>query len=322
MKSFARTLVLVALLPLVGGGCFRIGPRIVKAPQPARVAESPQAALTEESKTLAYLGLNGGAASVTRGDKTVGGEDGLELVEGDEILVTSGSVNLVYPDTGMSELENGTRVVLLLDDGKDGGGVFAQVRLEAGKIWTRFEKLFGPDDHFSVAANGVVATVRGTAFGVSAVNGDVDVQVADSEVEVTTEQAEAASTTTAPSVPVIALAAGQGIRISARALARVDATNIRTLVRKLSESERAAAGFRFGLRRIAAERLKKPVRPIRLPIRSAIPTRYEERARILRARAMLERIFPRFSAPLRVPLDIELTPTTTPSVKGPTELLP
>ena len=66
-----------------------------------------------------------------------------------------------------------------MPDGEAGTGLGAKIILEAGKVWTRLERLLGRDETFSVESSDVVATVRGTAFGVSLIDGDVDVTVAD-----------------------------------------------------------------------------------------------------------------------------------------------
>lgn len=314
--TIRRIAIPLLVLPLLGVGCFRIGPRIAKSPQASPVATNATPATTpSDTPVLAYVDLNGGTAIVTRGSSSLPVEDGLELLQGDELDVTAGTVSLVYPNAGVSELEAGTKIAIIPDDGEGETGVFTQIRLIAGNVWTRFERVFGPTERFSVSANGVVATVRGTAFGVSVVGTEVDVQVADSEVLVTAEEEESATTST-PASNVIAIAAGQGFRATAKALTQLDPTRVKALVRKLSLTDREKRGFLFGSKKLSPERLTRPERPVRLPIRPVLKPELEARVQILRRRAMLQKLFPQFAAPLRAPIDF-IVPTTTPSVSGP-----
>jgi len=317
-----RILLPLFILALAGAGCFQIGPRIVKTP----VEKSPQSAVTSQQATtsteptaLAYVRLDGGAATIARGSTDLPAQDWTELDQGDTVMVTQGSIHLVYPDAGVSELANGTKLTIIPDDGEGETGVFAQIRLQAGSIWTRFEKVFGPSERFSVESNGVVATVRGTAFGVTAENGGVDVQVADHEVLVSTETED---DQTGSSVPqgnhIVAVVAGQGLRITAATLLKIDATSVRTAVRMLNATERATAGFLFGTTTLTPEQLRRPANPIRLQTAPVVSPDLETRIQTLRRSAMLERVFPHFAAPLRAPLENELNTTSTPSVSGPT----
>lgn len=314
--TFRRLAIPLLILPLLGGGCFRIGPRIAKSPQPSPIATQTTSTTTNsDTPVLAYVALNGGSATVTRGSSSLPVEDGLELLQGDALEVTAGTVSLVYPDSGVSELQTGTKIEIIPDDGEGETGVFTQIRLIAGDVWTRFERVFGPTERFSVAGNGVVATVRGTAFGMSVVGTDVDVQVADHEVLVTAEEEESAATST-QSANIIALSAGQGLRATAKVLTQLDATRVKALVRKLTITERGTKGFQFGSKRLLQERMKRPLRPVRLPIRPVVKPELEARIQILRRRAMLQKLYPQFAAPLRAPIDF-IVPTTTPSVSGP-----
>ncbi len=314
----------ILILPLVGVGCFKISPRIAKAPQSPTVAESSpqQPSSAEKFPVLAYVDLQKGAATVTRGDSTVTVQDGLALQQGDEVHVIQGPVDLVYPDAGRSELATGTKFVIIPDDEEGGAGVFVQVRLEAGNIWTRFERLFGHTERFSVAASGVVATIRGTAFGVSIKGDSVDVQVANHTVQVTAEEPHSSS---APSsIPhVVELSAGQGLHITAKSLLSINTAHLAALVHRLTPTERRTKGFIFGSRRILLKRLHRPLHPVMLSGTPVVSPALEKRIEILRRAAMIERVFPKFAAPIRAPLQQKLrSPTSTaPTIQGPTGTL-
>jgi len=315
-----RLLIPLVFLAFLGSGCFGIGPRIAHAPQPTSIAQievppaPPSVPLTVSSTldampVLAYVELGTGSAEVMRGDSTFAAQDGLELVQGDELNVTRGTVLLMYPKAGMSELTVGTKIAIIPDDGVGQAGIFAQIRLYSGTIWTRFENVFGSNERFSVAANNVVATVRGTGFGVSVEGTGVDVQVADHEVQVTEEDKNGV---------VVAVEAGQGMRVTAAEMEKMDAVSVKKAIRSLSSTERAAHGFTFGLTKIPSERLQRPENSVRLQIAPKIREEIEKRIQTLRQGAMLERVFPRFATPLRMPgVDQLHVPTTAPSVNGP-----
>lgn len=320
-KIFLSVLVPSVALSMFGAGCL-----FSHKPIPTASIEEPTATSTEQpsrpavlptgqgelvnastSTNVAYVLLNGGSANVTRDGETIVAVENTELSEGDRIVVTQGTVSLVYPDTGESRLETGTDLTIVAD--ASAGGLFTELRLAAGRVWTRFDRLFGNDEHFSVAGNGVVATVRGTGFGFGLVNGDVDVQVADHEVDVAKEDAEDQPAK---------LVAGEGFRVRAEQIAQMQAAGMKTLIRALSDTERKAEGFVFGTRRIAIERLRRPARAIR-PFRSApvIRPEIDRRLQILRRAALLKA---GFTAPTRGILPSDIAPNTAvPGVNGPAQ---
>lgn len=295
-----------ALAILAGGGCFRLSPNL----SPTSGAQNQN-----DVAPLAILVLDGGHANVTRGDATESASDELELLPGDTIEVTDGTVRLVYPEAGASYLEAGSKVTVL-PDGEGQGSVFAQIELVAGGIWTRFERLLGPDEKFSVSGNGVVATVRGTAFGVELVNGSADVQVAESNVDVTVLEARKDLSLAAKA---IRLSPGQGLRIGAESLKKLEVAGAKRLVRTLGATEKAKKGFKFAVQKLPMELLKKRLTRVRLDRPLFIPVQYRDRI----DPSVLERllkfstsnIVPSFTAPTRLVSPAEIAPSTTPSTR-------
>lgn len=327
MSKHFRLLALVALLPLFGLGCMHLGPRIVRAPRPAplqNIAQAPTGQPSPEeaasSSALAYVQLNGGAAQVTRSASMLPAEETAELFSGDRITVTSGTVTLIYPDAGAAQLEQGSDVVLL-SDGTHEGGIFMQLRLTAGRIWTRFERLLGPDERYEVEANGVVATVRGTAFGMSVEADGVDVQVADHEVEIAQEASLATTTQNAMAAP-FKISAGQGLKILTRGLLPKDIRILKSAVRQLSVAERMKQGFQFGLKRLQLELLKRPLRPYKLKAPPSVPLELRPYQQMLLRRAVILQLLQStttFQAPTRAPTSGELNLlNVTPTIQGPT----
>lgn len=298
-------------LPLVFGmGCLRPRPRIVQNQAP-----SPSQDTMQSAAVLAYARLNGGSADLMRDASTASLQDGQALAEGDEIKVKSGMIELVYPDAGISQLEPGADIVLLAQtDQVREGEVAADIQLVAGSIWTRFERLLGNTERFSVTSNGIVATVRGTAFGVAAeMDGSVDIQVADHQVEVGSQQEEEVNARVKNSV---ILQTGQGIKLKAVDFRSAPAV-VRGLVRKLGPNEKGKAGFVFGSRSLKREELQKPTNAIPLLKLPALPEAYRLRIQFLHQREALRREALRFGSPTTTP---DLNPNTEPGTSGPNSL--
>jgi hypothetical protein len=305
MTSASRLIVPLLALSLLAGGCIAFGPRVVRVP------DAPTA---NHEEGIAYLHIENGAAKVTRGSTTSDAFDETELLSGDRVLVVSGDVTLVYPDAGMSKLDPGTDIVILAD-GED-GTVFTEVQLTAGTIWTRFEKLFGPNEHFSVQANGVVATVRGTAFGVSMENGSIDVQVAEHEVEVTSEALQSAKDQKHSKV---SLKAGKALRLTAREMSDQKDTGMMKKIRSLTPAEEKKAGFAFMMKKLDKKQMERPQNPSRMKGASTIPTSFQPRMDFLKEYVKTEAQERGFILPTRGVLPGEVAPTQVdPSVNGPT----
>jgi len=310
MKQVFRIIPFAALL-FVGAGCA-LFPHIVRVP-PASNSQETALNSVDQTKPIAYLQLNGGAATVTRGSETVQAQEDTELIAGDRIQVSSGDVMLVYPDAGESDLSAGADVVLT-SDGPGTGDVFTELRVVAGDVWTRFERLLGSNEHFSVEANGVVATVRGTAFGMSVQGEDVDVQVADHFVDVTAEQDE--NVATAPqAIPTMHLTNGQGFHVSKSQLKQYGMAKMAFAVRQLDKKDKQKKGFVFGTTKISSGKMKKPLKPVKLDIApAALPPDIQQRMQLLHDRLMIQMQTQGFVAPTAAP---SLSPDGTPSVSGP-----
>lgn len=292
------------MLAFVGAGCAR------GTVEPPTVASS---STQETIAPLAILQLDVGAATVTRGDETDSAPDGLELMPGDTVRVTSGTVALVYPEAGMSRLESGT-VLTLLPDGQGEGSVFTQIELSAGSIWTRLERLLGKDEKFSVSSNGVVATVRGTAFGVSAVDGEAEVDVAESGVDVNMIEARRDLRLASQGMRV---GAGEKVRVAASTLGKLDAKAKKLLVRKISDQEKKAEGFVFAMKKIDEKMLRGPASRVRMKHAMEIPDALKDRLdpkmleQILRMNTTPEFISPEYLKD-RVDLFEQLVSSTQP----------
>ncbi len=195
---------------------------------------------------------------VTRASEQTDAVNQMELYAGDDVDVVKGEARLLYPDVGLSILPEGTVITIMPGEGTNDEGFSAQIILEAGKIWTRLEHILGSDESFSVEASNVVATVRGTAFGVSFVNGDIDVSVAASQVAVTTRNALKDLKSSVQSAVMVA--AGNAIKVNPTTLQPGE--NPRSVLlknlRKVADTEKSDLYYRFVTQPLDATTLKKP----------------------------------------------------------------
>lgn len=117
------------------------------------------------------------------------------LAEGDMVKTgAQGEAEILLADGAIIRLANNTEVQInqaTLDSLWEQN---VNVSLNKGKIWFRIIKIFDDGSSWEVETPTVVATVRGTAFGVE-VSGadDVDLLVAESEVFVTEKNSRAAA---------------------------------------------------------------------------------------------------------------------------------
>ncbi len=340
----------LAFFMLFGAGCRREPPKITyvedRGSKTGNVTVSNDNEKQNESdwtepKELAILLLTPNTeATVTRGEETTEAVHQMEILAGDEIEVIKGEVQLLYPDYGVSILDQGTKLIVLPAQDADGQGLSAQIILEAGKIWTRLEKVLGTDESFSVESSDVVATVRGTAFGVSFENGQVDIKVADSQVAVTTREAMKGAVELVKKA--VYVSAGNAIKVNPQSVSASD--NPRNVLlqnlRKVSETEKKDIFYRFGTRKIDPVNLKRPdmvfkwSAPIFLndKMRERLTPDQIERLKIIQERQL--QIRPelledemrikqllinsvRFQRPLMEVIPLEETTTDTPSAIGP-----
>lgn len=154
----------------------------------------------------------------------------------------------------------------------------------------------------------MVATVRGTAFGVSSDTDGVDVQVAEHQVEVVDKNAEEKGDVAKNS---ILLQANHGLKIKTNSFGTPSA--VRRLVRSLSPAEKASIGFKFGIKRLEVERLRRPIKVVPLLKLPNLPEAFRSRVDFLHKRENIRRDVIRFGAPSTTP---DLNPGTDPSATG------
>ena len=345
----------VAILVLFGAGCGKSDPKtsvVIPADNGNQIVNQNQNTDNQvkpkqqvevgDPDILAILLLTqGSSVTVTRGKEQTDGVHQMELYAGDEVYVQTGEAQLLYPEVGLSILPQGTKLTIMPGTGQDDGAFSTWILLEAGKIWTRLEKVLGTGEGFGVESNNVVATVRGTAFRVSVENGAINVTVADSQVQVTSRQV--LSSLARAAEQAVTVSAGNAIRVKPAEITNVETVR-KTLLPKLikvPDADKKDVYYRFGLKALDLDTLKKPEQtfkwsaPINIgqTLRDRLSPEQLERLELIRDRQILIRpellqnevilretlMEPiRFQIPLREIMLLEMTTTESPSADGPT----
>jgi ferric-dicitrate binding protein FerR (iron transport regulator) len=190
MKKLAiGCLIALVLLGIAGFAAWRILPPLLNKAMNSVVNQAQNAALKQMGMSAlgsttgtAYLTDLNGDVYVTHAGQRADASQG-PVAEGDEVETASGaSATLIWPDYGRTVLDANSKLVVTQAN-KTGDNLNVKLKLNAGRIWTRLERLLGAGSGFEVRASNVVATVRGTSFGVdNRVGGNVSIQVAESHV--------------------------------------------------------------------------------------------------------------------------------------------
>lgn len=109
-----------------------------------------------------------------------------EVSTGDSVRTGDHSrAEIRWGDRGVTRLDPNTEVVL--EEAPKGDAVqtaLLRVRVEGGRVWSRMLKMIDIGEGMQVRTNDVVATIRGTAFGVAKENDHSEAAVTDSVVDV------------------------------------------------------------------------------------------------------------------------------------------
>jgi hypothetical protein len=170
MRKIAWIVALIATLAVVFWLFWRLGdlPR-----------ENPQSASLQI--------YNGIVERKTAGSQSwIQARDGETLQAGDALRTGKDSSAVVtFYDRAQIRLTPGSQIDLAAATQGDGATSFAvRIKLVSGRAWSRVLRLFSLNDIYSVAANDVVATVRGTAFDTTFQPSGASFAVLDSAIEV------------------------------------------------------------------------------------------------------------------------------------------
>jgi len=193
MKKLAIGCVIaLVVLVLAGFAAWKFLPPLINQAYHSALNQAQNAAMRQMG--MAELGSTTGTAYLTdiKGDVYVTHEGKRDdaaqgpVAEGDVIETEAGaSAALIWPDYGRTLVDENSKLTVTQANQGSGDDLNVKLKLDNGRIWTRLERLLGTGSGFDVRSSNVVATVRGTSFGVDARNTSaVSIQVAESKVAV------------------------------------------------------------------------------------------------------------------------------------------
>lgn len=139
------------------------------------------------SNPIATLGNATGTVTILRDGETLALSPFMALMTNDQIKTgADGKAEIAWTGYGRTIIaENSSLTIVTANQGENSDGLVTRLKLESGRIWTRLEQLLSNGSSFEVKASNVVATVRGTSFGVDLTQqGRVELRVAESNVDV------------------------------------------------------------------------------------------------------------------------------------------
>lgn len=161
-------IVLVAILLCVVGYAWSLGTVDTVAPLTTHIEVLKGTAELKKSNADKAISVTGTSTVLEVGDTVKAGEDS--------------QVEVVWGDQGVTRLENGSEIVIeSAPDFQSEETAAISIKLTAGRIWSRMVKVLDLDKPMQVRAGDVVATVRGTTYGV-ALEGDDTMIVVDESV--------------------------------------------------------------------------------------------------------------------------------------------
>ncbi|OGG41056.1 hypothetical protein A2118_00630 [Candidatus Kaiserbacteria bacterium GWA2_50_9] len=153
-------------------------------------------------------------------------EGTVEIGSGSAVRTSgSGSAVLLYPNGTMTALEGDTSVVV---DEIGENGNRSRLSLLGGTMWSRIEQLLDSEDYFQVRSRGIVTSVRGTSFEMSANDAGLSVTVLSDIVSIAREAGLSTS-----SVPFAEATVVAGERLS---LTSDETGKVESALQQLTES--------------------------------------------------------------------------------------
>lgn len=110
---------------------------------------------------------------------------GDEIEQGDFIETDKQGLAIIYfPDGSVARMEQNTSLIIdQAEFNKESNSLKAKIKIKIGRVWSRIIQIVGADSFWEVKTSNVVATVRGTAFGVEHTNQKSLILVDKGEVE-------------------------------------------------------------------------------------------------------------------------------------------
>lgn len=135
---------------------------------------------------VAILRVERGSATITTSgaSQQVSGEAETEVLTGDEITVSDdGRAAIYWHGYGRTLIDAGTKL-RVTEASRPAGekSIKANILIDIGRAWTRLEQVLELGSEVTVGTSDVVATVRGTSFGVERQGAASSIKVKESKV--------------------------------------------------------------------------------------------------------------------------------------------
>jgi len=171
-----KLLIVLIILILVFGAISAWAVKVYA--RPLEVPDLKVVVVPEESGVFVKSGDEGFKEVIAETDLKVG-----DTVRTDE----TGLARIVLFDANEVSLDKNSEVVIeeSFIDEETPFLTKIKLNLKKGQIWNRLLEFLHPDAYFEVESGGVVATVRGTIFDMSNIDGEVNVSVLENSVALT-----------------------------------------------------------------------------------------------------------------------------------------
>lgn len=133
------------------------------------------------------LDIISGDVEIKSGDAWIQAKDGQKMVQGDTLKTANGAdAQIIWGDLGVTRLDPGTELTIekLPSDINQGSKTVIGLKLQSGRIWNRMLKLLDIDSSMEIKTNDIVATVRGTTYGIAKLENCTEAIVSESAVAV------------------------------------------------------------------------------------------------------------------------------------------
>ncbi|MCR4278308.1 MAG: hypothetical protein NUV81_00150 [bacterium] len=190
MKDFYRALLVLAILIFALIALFfdfknrATGETEKKDIAPIELQKEADMPNVEDITASARIRAVEGTPLIQRGTDIFYAENNFPLNAGDIIQTgPTSTVDILWPFYGHTVVGNESIFILSKSDISN-YRLFVHARLEAGRVWTRLQKLLETGDDFGIEASDVASVVRGTSFGVLQLPNSVSIRVHEDTVRV------------------------------------------------------------------------------------------------------------------------------------------
>lgn len=170
--AVAVIVILLGVAGVIGGTMYFVNQMLT---QQGSTGEAPVAVLRVElgKATITSSGISQEVTTET------------QVLPGDDIVVSDDGRAAIYWDGyGRTVIDAGTRMRVTEASRPSGEkSIKANFLIDIGRTWTRIEQVLDVGSEVSAATGDVVATVRGTSFGVDRMGGTSALRVKESTVE-------------------------------------------------------------------------------------------------------------------------------------------